>query len=143
MMPAGVGSAAIKGDTRGDKEIRIMAQAMTNELKTNAHKGDWSELDGGEGIHELIYHAVKLALAARGGHRAAVLEYAADVANHAMFVADACGSLDPALLTDEHVEYLNEDSNPLDLKRWKRTTRSWVKQILPSVEWEALRGEAE
>ena len=84
---------------RASKEIIKFAKAMANEAQANAHKGHWKDNDADVAHHvkELLYHAAKLMTAAEVGDKPAVLEYAADVANHAMFAADIAGALDAEL----------------------------------------------
>lgn len=99
---------------RGHQEIDQFADAMRRELAANEHKGDW-KADGGVDLFEdLLYHAAKLGLALGTQNRAAVNEYAADVGNLAMMVADVWGALDaqpdsPTLLSD-----VSGDDQPYD-----------------------------
>jgi hypothetical protein len=73
-----------------------MVVQMHHELTVNVHKGDWLTLTPEQHEHEVIYHALKLLLAARASDTESVREYAADVANHAAMLADAHGALDLA-----------------------------------------------
>lgn len=84
---------------RAAVEITKFSKAMSNEAQANAHKGHWKDNDADVAHHvkELLYHAAKLMTAAEVGDKSAVLEYAADVANHAMFAADIAGALDAPL----------------------------------------------
>lgn len=83
--------------------FRRFVRAMADELRANEHKGDrlgWLTMDERQAVSEVLYHAAKLAYAARKFKRGAaapavVLEYAADVANCALMVADVCGVLEP------------------------------------------------
>ena len=76
-------------------------KAMTNELKANAHKGDrasWLTMNVREANSEVLYHVAKLVFASHkltNGNETKehVLEYAADVANCAMMVADICKAI--------------------------------------------------
>jgi hypothetical protein len=80
-----------------DREALVdrMAVQMRRELVANAHKGDvWLDASRSVHEHEVIYHTVKLLLAARCDDKEGVREYAADVGNCAAMLADACGSLD-------------------------------------------------
>jgi hypothetical protein len=86
---------------RGDREIEVFAQAMRNELRANAHKGDWTGASLSELSFEVLYHAAKLELAIREGDKKAILEFAADVGNGAMMVADVAEALDLSLASDE------------------------------------------
>jgi hypothetical protein len=87
-------------------------RAMRGELvkPENMEKGDWDDQSPDEAMNELWYHVAKLLKAVQsrndreknnthGVHgvsvaNKAVLEFAADVGNCAMIVADACGALD-------------------------------------------------
>lgn len=97
---------------RAALEIAQFSLAMSNEALANAHKGHWKDNDADVAHHvkELLYHAAKLMTAAEVGDKAAVLEYAADVANHAMFAADIAGALD-AELTLTPAEGLESDDS--------------------------------
>ena len=81
---------------RGEEEIAKFKDAMIHELAANAHKGHW--LDGDPSyeslMSEVLYHAFKLALAAKEGHKGGVIEFSADVANCAMFIADKMKALE-------------------------------------------------
>jgi hypothetical protein len=81
-----------------DAPFAAFVQAMADELRANAHKGDragWLMMSEREAVSEVLYHAAKLAYAARKHrhertHGDDVLEFAADVANCALMVADVC-----------------------------------------------------
>jgi hypothetical protein len=94
---------------RAEAEIEKFCTAMRNEALSNAHKGHWS--DNGQTaedhVKEAMYHGAKLLVAILHGDKDAVLEYAADVANHAMFSADMMEALDAklSLKPAEGVEY--------------------------------------
>lgn len=92
------------GRPGSDAAVDLMAAAMRNELAANDSKGDWSGEDPAAHAWEAIYHACKMALAVRFGHPPAVLEYAADVANHALMCADCAGAL-AAPLNPGHAEF--------------------------------------
>lgn len=88
------------------------AGRMKTELDRNAYKGDWKKCDVYEQIDEIMYHTAKLILAVSADKQDAIAEYSADVANHALIVADLMGVLgkpvksDPAFLGDvTDVEY--------------------------------------
>lgn len=66
---------------------------MNAELEANRHKPDWRRMGLKEANKELARHQNKLAAAVKAGDVAAINEYAADVANCAMFVAWAAGAL--------------------------------------------------
>ena len=91
---------------RGEADVEKFAEAMLNELRCNAHKGDYRAITPDVACHEAAYHLAKLALAATEGESfpEAVLEYAADVGNAAMQVAISCGALERRYLTDGHAE---------------------------------------
>lgn len=92
-----------------DEPFAAFVQAMADELRANADKGDragWLSAGAPVMVSEVLYHAGKLALAVReviGGRppdpRTAgfspddIREYAADVANCALMVADCAGVL--------------------------------------------------
>lgn len=75
-----------------DRLARFTAR-MQAELDTNAVKGDWTDLPFETSLYELRHHVWKLEKAAREGNREALAEYAADVANCALFVASSAGCL--------------------------------------------------
>lgn len=84
-------------EKRGQDELQKFCQAMSHELRANAHKGSWEEMKGDADamVYEVFYHALKLSLAIKlGMGEAAILEFAADTGNSAMFVADNYGVLD-------------------------------------------------
>ena len=77
-------------------EFGLFAQAMDRELRANRNKGGpaaWREDGSQRMLTELTYHQGKLANAVQRGNVHEVLEFAADVANLAMMVADAHGAL--------------------------------------------------
>jgi hypothetical protein len=125
-----------------------MEKAMRHELEQNSHKGNFHDITPEEAIHETFYHSVKLALAMQdGGHPEAVLEYAADVANSAMFCALTQGALEYQHLRTGHAEDYDAPWR-FKLPRWKARMRGLVKEITgtrprprtPTVRagWEAL-----
>lgn len=72
---------------------------MDAELHANAGKGDrpgWLAMDRKTALLEIYYHVAKLQKAARDDEPARIREYAADVANMAMMLADVCGVLPAA-----------------------------------------------
>ena len=81
--------------------FEAFVQAMADELRANAHKGDraaWLQDDPWVLVSEVLYHAAKLSYALRqyrqgDGPAERVLEFAADTANMAMMVADSAGVL--------------------------------------------------
>jgi len=80
---------------RGKEETKTFRAAMLDELEKNKSKGGWSEMSPEEAAWELFYHAFKLAYATKTGlPQDAILELAADVGNHSMFIADNAGALD-------------------------------------------------
>lgn len=78
---------------RGEDAVTHMAAGMKREMRENAFKGNWLDKDLEELYAEVLYHAYKLGLAIAHGHAHGALEYAADTANCAMFVADKMGVL--------------------------------------------------
>lgn len=122
---------------RGEVETAVFREAMLNELACNAHKGPWTEIDTPTAVHEVLYHAVKLALALQANEEAgeypeAVLEYAADVALGAMFAAHASGALDTHFIRGGHAE-----DYPAPWRRklpgWKSRTRWLTREVLDSA----------
>lgn len=81
--------------------FETFVRAMADELRANAHKGDragWLTMSSREAVSEVLYHAAKLSYACRQhlqeeGELTKVREFAADVANCAMMVADIHGGL--------------------------------------------------
>ena len=116
---------------RGEPEVLTFGAAMMQELQNNSHKGDWADMPLGQGVHELFYHVAKLGLAAKeiGDHSEAVLEYAADVGNCAMFVADNYGALDTRNITVGHAES-NHAPWRLKLPRTKARVRAFSESLL-------------
>jgi acyl-CoA reductase-like NAD-dependent aldehyde dehydrogenase len=72
---------------------RRFVQRMRAELAANRHKADWRYMTLWEARAELKQHQKKLDKAVLTEDAAAIKEYAADVANCAMFVAWAAGLL--------------------------------------------------
>jgi hypothetical protein len=107
--------------------------ALRHEVDQNAHKGTWMVEDDTH-VWELLYHAFKLALAHREGNAAAVLHYAADVGNHAWFMADQHGALtmDPLPLVEGAIEYSEEGINvpPEELARLKELAKQIAADVL-------------
>lgn len=90
---------------RRPEEVGLLAaftKRMRTELASNAHKGDrpgWLSAGSREMVAEVLYHAAKLSYALRqaeqgDGDPDKVLEFAADVGNCAMMVADCAGVLE-------------------------------------------------
>lgn len=80
---------------------------MRAELHANAHKGDrpgWLQMDRKTAVLEVFYHLGKLHQAVHRDEKAAIKEYAADVANMCMMLLDVCACLDAtAALNTIHV----------------------------------------
>lgn len=69
---------------------------MRKELHANSHKGDrdgWLGMTSGAALSEIDHHRKKLVCAVACSNADAIKEYAADVANCAMMLADVCGVL--------------------------------------------------
>ena len=90
---------------RGAREVRErreqsrlvnadFVKRMEAELKANACKGDWKQWkpDVSQAKSELKHHILKLEDALEKGESQMVSEYAADVANIAMKIAETHGS---------------------------------------------------
>lgn len=93
-------SALLSTDRR--RLLEGMTLQMRHELVANEHKGvGWRDMPLAEHEHELVYHTVKLILAARAGITDAIREYAADVGNHAAMLADSFGALEVPVGDDE------------------------------------------
>jgi hypothetical protein len=91
------------------RPFAAFVQAMADELRANAHKGDragWLTMNRKEAVAEVLYHAAKLAYAAAHDDDE-ILEFAADVANCALMVADVCDALTP------HDQVHGEPRDPL------------------------------
>lgn len=127
-----------QGRVRLDEKMEILNGAMHNELKANEKKGDWAGEDAQQHVHELLYHAAKLSLAVRFSSKHAVLEYCADVANHALMVIDLVGAWD-ATLDLTPVEY-GEEGEPWvkglkDLKALVETFSTEVQCLDIPTKW--------
>lgn len=90
---------------RGEQEVRQFGAAMLHQLELNKKKGPWDQqkleedqlVTKGDLVWDVFYHLIKLGLAVRPGldiDPIRIQEYAADVGNCSMFVADFLGSLD-------------------------------------------------
>lgn len=71
------------------------ALKMRKEIEGNAAKGDWTRLDEPTTLLELQHHVDKMNAARERGDRDAYFEHLADIANSALFVANAAGFLEP------------------------------------------------
>lgn len=73
------------------REYRInglFAAQMRYEKSANAYKGGWLGRSKRQHFRDIDYHCAKLKAAVRSGDAVRVLEFSADVGNHAMFIAD-------------------------------------------------------
>lgn len=135
-------------ERRGEQEVRQYAAAMMHQLDLNKSKGDWLDpkLEGipkpeaGDFVWDVFYHLIKLALASKekDPDPFRLQEYAVDVGNCAMFVADHFKVLDAIYMSNEHqvtqeddFELLHEFS--LDvinlLKKYKVLAEDWVDDL--------------
>lgn len=73
--------------------ISRFVRRMNAELAANRHKPDWRGLSLKDSLGELKHHQKKLIKATKSGDAKLIKEYAADVANCAMFVAWSAGGL--------------------------------------------------
>ena len=89
---------------RGHEEVTRFSHAMLRELDANDYKGGWPGRGARTHLRDLDYHVAKLRAAVGAEEIVRVLEYAADVANHAMFLADEAGALDPSVVEHRRVE---------------------------------------
>jgi hypothetical protein len=83
-------------DGKYDNVLVPFARLMAKELHANAGKGDrpgWLSMTPATGMLEIYYHTAKLQKAVKGGNCDGIREFAADVANMAMMLLDACGGL--------------------------------------------------
>lgn len=82
-------------ENRAALEIEQFKIAMLNEAASNVHKGHWKRegQTAEKHVKQILYHAQKLLIAIEFDNKEAILEYAADVANHAMFAADISDAL--------------------------------------------------
>lgn len=71
--------------------VDAFAVLMKKELDDNVQKGDWRGMSLGEATTEIRYHFEKLEMAMDMKDRAAIIEYATDVANQAMILLDVYG----------------------------------------------------
>jgi hypothetical protein len=83
-----------------DKYAVVLApfiKSMELELNLNSGKGDrdgWLSMSSDTCLLEIIYHFGKLQKAVKDKDGIGILEYAADVANLSMMLADICGTLE-------------------------------------------------
>lgn len=87
-----------------DDELKAMfpsvdefAKLMRRELWANRRKGtraDWLKVTSWNFWVEIQYHAAKFAIAVRQNDKAGIAQYAADVGNMTMMLADVAGSLE-------------------------------------------------
>jgi hypothetical protein len=120
--------------------VRSFVKTMYRELHANEEfKGGreaWQSAEIHEHIAEILYHTAKLAIAVQAGNRAGISEYSADVANHAMFIADAHEAIekDGGLPDDVEdwvgPEYPEDGETDFDkLKEFaEQTARRWLGQ---------------
>lgn len=126
---------------RGEEQVTIFSDAMLHELVKNAHKGDWLlNEETGQPItdetllHELLYHASKLAAAMAKGNKEAILHYSADVGNCAWFIANKHEALDRGLLTDAVIEYGDEPvDTPEGFMQKKQRAMDLAQEMLADV----------
>jgi hypothetical protein len=87
--------------------VDTYAKGMINELHANEFKGEYvsSTPDYDRLTEELIYHAAKLRYAIALGDEKAIMEFAADVGNCAMFVACNHQVLSTDLMDMEPADY--------------------------------------
>ena len=119
--------------TRRDEveQLDKFVHEMRRELAANADKGDrpgWLTMTPAQAVAEVLYHAGKLSVAVRQSQRAPdprlqlgleeVREYAADVANCALMVADIMGVLGGVDQADTPAEAL--------LRRVHESPDGWV-----------------
>lgn len=103
-----------------DDKIKAYAAAMSAELKANAEKGTWDAAEPQELLKDLLYHVAKLVLAVGAGNPVAVHEYAADVGNEALMIADVMAALElppassPTFLSDV-IRQVNPDVSDADV----------------------------
>ena len=82
------------GRAEMDRAVNLFILAMRHELSKNTHKPGWENAGAEVMAESLVYHVSKLLVALTLGNVRAVREYAPDVANEAMMVADCVGVLE-------------------------------------------------
>jgi hypothetical protein len=120
--------------------VQKFAKRMAQELAMNAYKGDWTKGDVYEQVDEIMYHVAKLVFALEADHKQAIGEYAADVANHALIVADRMGVLDepaskPTFIVDVTNVPYNEIKDTIE-----SATDSWREALLDMVSFGSSPG---
>jgi hypothetical protein len=114
---------------RGETEIIAFGGAMARELDRNSHKGHWGEMDDEEGVWQLLYHTLKAGLVVLGHWQVedgGKLELCADVANHAMFLADNAEVLTAEAIADPTIAYSGE----VDMEAAVSELRAWFDKHL-------------
>ena len=88
--------------TRGRSQVRAFAGAMVHQLDANEGKGGWKDRPTDVCVWQIVYHSVKLFLQAIADEvdPIAVQEFAADVGNEAMILADSLGTLEKVFESD-------------------------------------------
>lgn len=89
---------------RGQREVDLYEKAMLRELQANHYKGGWDAMTRRDHFRELNYHNAKLKAAIRAGDTLRVLEYAADLGNHAWMAAEFAGALTPVTIWRRRAE---------------------------------------
>ena len=112
--------------------------AMETELAHNEAKGTWKGRSDREHFSDLDYHCDKLKAAVRSGMPSErILEFAADVGNHAMFIADDRAALTTAAISTRQ----REPSYVLPPVRfWRAMLRYPRSYIAIAKAWFARRG---
>lgn len=89
---------------RGEPAVRAFADAMMHQLNVNKYKGDWEGRPINDSVWQVIYHFVKLIVAMHQDPQdpIALQEFAADVGNETMILADNLGVLKQVFQSDQH-----------------------------------------
>jgi len=125
--------SAVIGVPRSEVEemasvVEEMAREMRMELLANVRKGNrqvWKAMPPMQLLMEVYYHAGKLQQAIVCEDKQKIREYAADVANMAMMVADAFGIFQTpgALLRGEKAEPKNQEWSKGVVDRYSKWMR--------------------
>lgn len=114
---------------RGAEAVEKFTRSMMRELDANRWKGHWllQITTRRAHFHELDYHLAKLKAAIRAEDDVRVLEYAADLANHAMFLTD-----DECILTEFNIAKRKAEASFVKPKRrvyaWLAINPRWWKK---------------
>lgn len=107
------------------------------ELRANEWKGDYTKWpkDTYHNAMEIAYHAAKLFAAMVEGNKPAIMEFAADVGNCAMFAAKACDALHSDYVLMESADYSEGGSvlDPHDKDVLMQVSREFARSVCASL----------